>query len=517
MKRFKSMVKRVLTLSLTVSLVLAVGCSSGTSSPAPAVDTTSQVPTTGGIVRTTINSDPDHLDPHLSAAVDTDTMMNNVFEGLIGFNATGEFIPRLASDYTVSEDGLIYTFFLRPGVTFHNGQPLTADDVIYSYTRLSGLGEEPALSSKFATVTSIEKVDEQTVKFVLSSPTSSFLTACTEAVIPADYTDQQTKPIGTGPFMFTSYTPGQQLVLDRNPNYYDESRMAKIDTVAFQIMSDPSSILLGLKSGDLDIAQIDSINVQVLENDFDIISFPQNMVQVLALNNKVAPFDDVRVRQAISLAVDQDLIISGVVDNFGSKVYSHGSPVLDFWYNDFGGNDPYPYDTTKSKALLTEAGYPNGFEATIKVPSNYPVHIDTAQVIADMLKQVGITLNIELIEWGQWLETVYTNADYEATIIALAGKLDPHDTYIRYTNGYEKNFYNYSNPAYDELINKASSESDFAIRAALYKQAQALLSQDAAAVYIMDPHLILASKPTLKGYVPYSSPYFDATTLYYTE
>lgn len=174
MKRFKSMVKRVLTLSLTVSLVLAVGCSSGTSSPAPAVDPTSQVPTTGGIVRTTINSDPDHLDPHLSAAVDTDTMMNNVFEGLIGFNATGEFIPRLASDYTVSEDGLIYTFFLRPGVTFHNGQPLTADDVIYSYTRLSGLGGEPALSSKFATVASIEKVDEQTVKFVLSSPTSSF-------------------------------------------------------------------------------------------------------------------------------------------------------------------------------------------------------------------------------------------------------------------------------------------------------------------------------------------------------
>ena len=530
--------KHLMGVCLVSSLALLTGCGTATESlfPEPSTPNTSDpskdtndttntgntsdtnqpiVGTNLGTVKTTINSDPDFLDPHFSESADTETMMNNVFEGLLGVDAKGEFVPVLAKDYTVSEDNLVYTFTLKDNVVFHNDTPMTADDVIYSYNRLSGLNGEPALSSKFETVTAITKLDDLTVQFTLSTPTSSFLSGCTDAVIPENYTEQATKPIGTGPYLFESYAPGQSITLKSYPHYHNKTVDLPVETVEFLIMPDPSSALLALKAGDLDIAQIDSINAEIIRDQFNIISYPQNMVQLFALNHDVPPFDDVRVRQAINYAIDQDLIINGVVNGYGSKVYTHGSPVTPFWTNDFEGQDPYPYDVEKAKTLLAEAGYSEGFSTTVKVPSNYQTHVNTAQVIADMLSKVGITLNIELTEWGQWLEQVYTNRNYETTIVALTGQPDPHDTYIRYTTDYSKNFYNYSNPDYDALINAANLEGDITARAELYKEAQQLLTEDSAAVYIMDPHLILGSDTELSGFIPYPYQFFDASKLFY--
>ncbi len=531
MKKFSFFTKYVGGLCLTSSLILLTGCGSSTDLPTTEVPPTSQsgnasgnnlgtndkvsIGTPFGTVKTSINSDPDFLDPHLSESADTETMMNNVFEGLLGVDTEGAFIPALAQDYSVSDDGLTYTFTIKDNVVFHNDTPMTIDDVIYSYKRLAGLNGETPLSSKFETVTAITKVDESTLTFTLSSPTSSFLSGCTDAVIPEDYHDQSNHPIGTGPYMFENYAPGQSVILKSYAHYHGKVEDLPVERLEFLIMPDTSSTLLALKAGDLDIAQIDSINAAILQDSFEIISYPQNMVQLLAVNHDVPPFDDVRVRQALNYAIDQDLIIHGVVNGYGSKIYTHGSPVTPFWTNDFEGQDPYPYDVEKAKALLTEAGLEDGFTTTIKVPSNYQTHIDTAQVIADMLSKVGITLNIELTEWGQWLDQVYTKRNYETTIIALTGQPDPHDTYIRYTSGYSKNFFNYDNAEYDTLINAANAEGDMAMRAELYKEAQALLTEDAAAVYIMDPHLILGSDKNLAGFTPYPYQFFDATKLFY--
>lgn len=520
MRNWKKTTRFLALACLSSALMLTAGCgntSSNEGTPTPS-EGTAQTETIkqGGVVRTTISSEPDHLDPHISAAADTEAIMNNVFEGLIGYTPDGAFIPQLASDYTVSSDGLTYTFTLREGVTFHNGAAVTTDDVVYSYKRLAGLNGEAPLTSRFKPVTDIT-TDGTTVTFTLSEPSSSFLSACTEAVIPKDYADQATKPVGTGPFSFTSYTPGQKIVLDAYPDYYDTSKKPHIDTVAFHIMSDKSSILMGLKSGTLDIGEIDTINAATLEKDFTLIERKQNMVQLLALNNTLKPFDDIRVRQAMNYAIDKDLLIEGVGNGYGTKLYTNASPAMAFWYNDLSEKEPYPYNPEKAKALLKEAGYPTGFETTIKVPSNYQFHIDTAQVIADMLSKVGITLNIELIEWGQWLETVYTGGNYETTIVGLAGKLDPQDIFIRYTTGYAKNFYHYTNPTYDKLIADANTETDADKRAALYKEAQQLLADDAVAIYIMDPPLVYAATPNLKGYTPYPAPFFDASKLYYVE
>lgn len=523
MNYFKKSLK--LMAMLCMSFTFLVGCSAlsnqakatpnlGTTQE-PNTATTELTPIKGGIVRTTISSEPDNLDPHLSAAADTEAIMNNVFEGLIGFTPDGEFVPRLAESFEVSNDGLNYTFVIRTDVKFHNGNPLTINDVLYSYNRLSGLSGEAPLSSKFAKVTQIEKLDDHTIRFILSERSASFLSACTEAVIPAGYTEQSSQPIGTGPFLFKAYVPGQKIILDTNPNYYNADRMPYIDTIEFRIVSDPNSTLLALKSGDLDLAEIDYNNVLTLDHDYNIFSSPQNMVQLMALNNEVPPFDDIRVRQAIHYAIDKDVIVAGVANGFATKLYTTASPVMAFWYNDLSASDPYPYNPEQAKALLSEAGYPNGFTTTIKVPSNYPFHIDTAQVLADMLSQVGITLNIELIEWGQWLETVYTNGDYATTIVGLAGKLEPHEIFVRFQSDYAKNFYHFKNAEYDTLISQANLEIDNNKRADLYKQAQKLVADEAVAVFLTDPHLVRVSRADLFGYTPYPAPYFDATTLYY--
>ncbi|MGL6174316.1 MAG: ABC transporter substrate-binding protein [Cellulosilyticaceae bacterium] len=524
MKRFARSLKTLAILGM--SLTLLSGCSSGTNQAEAAPQITpptgseapsekSYTPIEGGVVRTVVKSEPDNLDPYLSAASDTETIMNNVFEGLMGFTPEGEIIPRLATHVDISEDGLNYTFVIRTDVKFHNGNPLTIDDVIYSYNKLAGLNGEKPLSSKFAKVSAITKVDEQTVTFTLSERSASFLAACTEPVLPAGYENQSTTPIGTGPFVFKEYVPGQKIVLDANNDYYDTDRNPRIDTVEFRIMTDQNSILMALKSGDLDLAEIDYTNVLTLGDDYTIYSTPQNMVQLVALNNEVAPFDNIKVRQAINYAIDKDLLVNGVANGFGTKLYTTASPVMGMWYNDLSSADPYPYNPEKAKELLAEAGYANGLTTTIKVPSNYQFHIDTAQVIADQLAQVGITLNIELIEWGQWLENVYTNADYETTIVGLTGKLDPHETFMRFESDYAKNFYNYTNPAYDELIAKANVETNDNKRAELYKEAQQIIANDAVAVFVMDPHQVRVARKDLVGYTAYPVSYFDATTLFY--
>ncbi len=525
-------VKRILCLVLALAMVVLAGCSNGTSSTggdgtateggssqSAAQNSTAEANGTGDlkVVRTRTGAEPDSLDPFQSAASDTEAIMHNVFEGLVLYDETGAIIPGLAESWEISEDGLTYTFHLRDDVNFHNGQHMTADDVIYTYQQLSGLesGGE-AISSKFTDITNLEAPDEYTVVITLGAVNASFLQLTKVAVVPKDYTDQATAPIGTGPFKFVEYTPGQRIVLEKNEDYYEESRMPQIDRAEIYIMTDESAVVQALQSGELDFAGVSGDNAMILEGQFDIYSNPQNMVQIFALNNEVEPFDDVRVRQAISCAVNKQEIIDGAFDGYATELYSNFSPVMGFYYND-ELTDVYTYDVARAQELLNEAGYGDGFDMTITVPANYQAHIDTAQIIAEQLKAVNINAEIELIEWGAWLEDVYGNAQYQTTIVGLTGKLDPNDVLVRYTSDYSRNFFRYNNPEYDELIEKAMTETDENVRAQYYKECQRILTEDAAAVWTCDPNIIVACRPDLKGYTAYPVTFTDLSKLYYEE
>lgn len=498
-------------LILLFSLLLLSGLYAGGSKESSTEST--PVPSVS-VVRTRTWSEPDSLDPYKSAASDTEAIMHNVYQGLVNYNAQGETIPCLASSWEISEDGTVYTFHLREDVYFHNGSHLTSSDVVYCYGLLSGLSGNDPLSSKFTSITELSAPDDYTVVMRLSEPSAAFLQLNKVAIIPEGYTESETAPVGTGPYRFVSYTPGQRVVLEKFADYYDKENMPSIDRAEFYVITDESAAVTALESGQLDIANISAVNAPVLENDFDVYSFPQNMVCLFALNNSVKPFDDIRVRQALSYAIDKEEIIYGAFEGYGTPLYSNFSPVMGFYYND-ELEGYYPHDEEKARQLLAEAGYPDGFSLTITVPSNYQPHIDTAQIISEQLRRVGITAEIKLVEWGTWLEDVYAGAKYETTVIGLSGKLDPADILGRYKSDFRRNFVRYDNPEFDAVLDAAADETDEAVRAELYKEAQRILTEDAASVWTLDPNLLVFSRRDLKGYTPYPVTFTDLTKLYY--
>lgn len=529
------MQKRILSLMLALAMMITVfaGCGGNTGSSestasqsaasgssessASSEAQSSQTSQSSGeetVVRMNIGSEPDSLDPWQSAASDTEAIMHNVFEGLCLYDENGEIIPGLAESWDISEDGLTYTFHLREDVTFHNGKPLTSADVLYTYNNLAGMGGEKAVSSKFENVESFEATDDYTFVIKLKEPSAGFLSLNIIAVLPEGYEDQATAPVGTGPFKFVEYVPSQRVVLEKNPDYYDEDRMAQVDRVEFYIMTDTAAVVSALQSGTLDIASISADDAAVLEGQFDIYNSPQNMVQIFALNNEFEPFSKKEVRQAINYCIDKDQIIDSVFGGYGTKLYTNFSPVMEVYYNsDLEGS--YDTDVAQAQSLMEQAGYADGFEFTVKVPANYQAHIDTAQIIAQQLQQINITMNIETIEWATWLEDVYTNANYEGTIVGLTGKLDPDAVLGRFKTTYPKNFFKFSNEEYDQLITSALTEQDEQTRIDDYKRCQEILTEQAAAAFISDPNLVVACRKDLKGYTFYPVTFHDMTKLYY--
>ena len=500
--------KKVLIFLFTVLLAVSCSKSDGGESPSSYVQPS--------LVRLTMPSEPDSLDPYISTASDTEAVMHNVYEGLVLFNEDGEIIPGLAESWQISDDGLEYTFHLRDDVTFHNGKHFSSEDVSYSYGLLSGLTTGTPLSSRFSIITAIDTPDDYTVTFHLSAANAAFLEATRIAVIPSGYTDSATSPVGTGPYKFVEYVPGQRIVLEKNDLYYDSSREGKIERAEVYIMTDESAIVTALQSGQLDMAQVTGMDAEILERDFTIHSNPQNMVCLFALNNAIPPFNDIRVRQAINYAVNKEDIINGAFDGYATRLDSNFSPVMGLYYNSDVENY-YPYDPAKAKELLAEAGYERGFSFTITVPANYQQHVSTAQIIAEELKAVGIDARLQLVEWGSWLEDVYTNGNYETTVIGLTGKLDPYEILTRFVSDYSRNFFHYDNSEFDTLIEEAMVESDESERIRLYKDCQMILTEDAVCVWTCDPNLVIATRKDLKGYKAYPLTFTDISALYYED
>lgn len=498
----------------SASAAASAAASSSASSATQVSSTTAKKE--GGKVTVLILQDLDFLDPHQAVAAGTNEVLFNLFEGLLKPNEKGELLPALAESYDVSPDGLTYTFKIRGGVKFHNEQTLTSADVKYSYARLAGLDTGKPLQAAFDGVKSVEAPDDATVTITLKARNSSFLTALTAAVIPSGYQDSNKNPVGTGPFKFKSYTPGQGLVVDKFADYWQKG-VPSLDEVEFRIITDPQAGLLALKSGEVDIyPRIGTEQLEEVSKDFNTISVPQNLVQLVVLNNDRKPFNDVRVRQALNYAINKDEIIEGVALGKGTKLGSNLSPVLAKYYQD-GLDDTYKTDLEKAKSLLKDAGYPNGFETTLSVPSNYQFHVDTAQVVVAQLEQIGVKVKIEPVEWAVWLDRIYKGRDYDSTIIGLDGRLDPYQILNKYLSDSPNDFFNYKNPEFDSTLQAAVAETDDSKRVDLYKKAQTILTQDAAAIYIMDPNTNIALNKKLAGYKTYPLYVQDLSSVYFTE
>lgn len=455
-------------------------------------------------IKTTMSMDIDSLNPYKMVSSGTEEIMLNVFEGLLMPNTKGELIPAIAEEYSVSEDGLYYTFKIREGIKFHNGNPLDVKDVEFSLKRISGKDGFPPSSALFQEIEDIKVLDGNRVQIKLKEADSAFIYSLTEGIVPDENADQLDKnPIGTGPFRIAQYDREQQLVLDKFDDYWGEK--AKVDRVTIFVVPNNETAFLKLLSGEINmLSRVDSKRVNELKN-FNNVSAPQNTVQIFALNNDVKPFDDERVRKAINLAINKDEIIAGVMGGDGIKLETNMSPVMSKFCIDNIGEKQ---NIEEAKKLLAESGN-SDLTFTIKVPSNYQMHVDTAQIIAEQLKNIGVTAKIETIEWTTWLSDVYSGRKYEGTIVGLSGKLDPYSILRRYTSDYKSNFFNFKDAEYDKLIQNAKDATVDEIIVANYKKAQEILRDKQAAIYIMDPKLITTLDKKISGFEYYPLSYIN--------
>ena len=508
--------KLLLTLLFAFLMTVLCACKDGTNNESSSGNSSSGTPTNSIVVG--ITQDLDSLDPHVAVAAGTDEVLFNVFEGLVKPDKNGNFVEAVAKSYVISEDAMTYTFTLRENVKFHNGDIVTVDDVVYSLKRCAGLLEvqDPnvLVESALSVVADVVAVDEQTIQLQLSQANTELIPYLTCAIIPHDYDAQATAPIGTGPFRFVSYAPLESFVVEKFEDYYGTP--AYLDKVTFKIYANTDAAFLELMANKIDVfPYLTNEQATLLEENYTIKTGSMNLVQALFLNNKTAPFDDVRVRQAFCYAINRQEILDMLSGGRGTMIYSNMLPGLEKYYET--NVETYDYNIEQAKNLLKEAGYENGLSITITVPSNYQYHMDTAQVIVEQLKKVGITATIEPIEWASWLSDVYSARDYQATVIGLDSNLAPSDILKRYVSSASNNFVNYENKEFDEVFALAVGTVNEDEKVTYYKQLQCLLATEAASVYLQDPALLTAVNKNLGGYTFYPVFAQDMSLVYYKE
>ena len=309
------------------------------------------------------------------------------------------------------------------------------------------------------------------------------------------------QPVGTGPYKVVSWTPQQSVVLEANPSYWGEAPY--IANVELRVLPEATTQASSLRAHDVDLILAANEQVAAFEGDtaFQIMQYPMNGVQLMAMNCANEVLADVRVRQAINMAVDKDALIEAVWWGYGKKIGSHFPPSFTGYVD---CNDTYAYDPDAAKDLLEECGY-SAEELTfsMRLPKSYKEYVNAGQIIADALGKVGITCNVEIVEWATWLDEVYTGRVYDLTVVGHTGRLDPITLLARYGSESSENYFNYSSDVVDGLIADYRGQLDEEKRADDVRQIQEQLAQDVPALYIQSPVMVYLADAGLEGFVQY--------------
>ncbi len=440
--------------------------------------------------------EPPHLDPTSAAAGAIDSVLySNVFEGLTRFMGDGSVVPGLAKSWEISDDGLTYTFKLQDGVTFHDGTTMDAADVKFSLDRIGADDSSNAQKALYAAISEVNVIDPLTVEVKLSEPNGNLLfnLAWGDAVIVAPESIENIKqsPIGTGAFKFDSWTQGDKVELSKNPDYWGTP--AILDKATFKFISDPTAAFAAVMAEDVDYfpAFPAPENLPQFEADprFQVIVGSTEGETILAMNNKQPPFDNKLVREAVAHAIDRQAIIDGAMFGYGTPIGTHFAPHNPA-YVDLTGISAF--DPEKSKALLAEAGFPDGFETTLDLPP--PSYARRGgEIIAAQLASVGIKADIRNVEWAQWLETVFKGKNFGLTIVSHT---EPMDIGIYAKPDY---YFQYDNPAFQELMAKLNSTTDAEMRRQVLGQAQEIIAEDYVNGYLFQLANTAVAKAGLNG------------------
>lgn len=481
-------------LALTVVLLLAIaGCSTGRRVDLGGATSDNLIAAIAG--------EPDQLDPHKTTAYFSFEVLENIFDTLVEPDANLEMRPALAESWDVSPDQRVWTFHLRRGVTFHDGSPFTADDVVFSYRRI--IDGQLANVDKFSSVTDVTAVDPATVRITVSKPTPNLLTNLGGfkgmAIVSRANVESgriATHPVGTGPFSFAGATSGDSITLRANPSYWGGP--PRISGVTFRFISEPSTALSALQAGEIDWT--DSVppqRVSQLRDDdsLRLAVTPSNDYWYLALNEARPPWNDVRVRRAIAYGIDRDAIVAAT--SYGTAAENQlAIPEGNPWHTPY---DTYSYDIEKAKSLLAEANAkPDRLD--MLVTSEYPETVTAAQIIADNLAPLGITVDIRTVDFATWLDE-QNNGNFDMLMMGWLGNIDPDDFYYaqHHTDG-TSNAQKFSDPVVDRLLDAGRVETDRDARRDDYAEAATRIADEVSYIYLYNPSVIQAWTPALSGY-----------------
>lgn len=447
-----------------------------------------------------IQQEPTSLDPTTDATAAINVMLTqNVFEGLTSVDQAGAVIPQLAESWTISDDSLTYVFTLRQGVTFHDGAPFTAADVVYSFERARAEDSTNPRRATFVPVDTITALDDHTVEIVLNNPDAFFLFDLAQGpasiVSEASADTNGTRPVGTGAFRFDAWTRGDRLRLVRNADHRNADNVA-METIEFRFISEPAAATAALMAGELDafpgfpapelVAQFEAdprFNVVVSSTEGEVI---------LAMNNSRAPFTDRNFRRAISHALDRDEIIEGAMYGFGIPIGSfyppHGPAYVDL-------TERYATDRDIARELIAESDY-DGRPLVMRLPP-FPYATRSGEIIQAQLGAVGLDVQIENVEWGFWLDEVFRNLSYDFSIIAHTS---PNDL-GNFARG-PSYFYGYEDEAFVALWDAIRTETDDDTRLEMLAEAQTHLAEEAVHGFLFQLPSIGIFRQGVEGFWP---------------
>lgn len=466
-----------------------------------------QDPVPGGSMVWAQELDPVSLDPHKTSNFSTVQGIEHTYQSLTMYDEELNVIPCLAESWE-NPDDTTYIFHLRPGVLWHDGTEFTADDVKYSFERLLDPETAAPYSSWFTAIDTIEVIDPLTVQFNLSAPyaplLANFAAMRGSAIIQKDADSKmnlQLEAIGTGPFKMAQYMPESHFQLVKNENYWEEG-LPLADDVTFTIMVEEDARVAALRSNQIQYAFLTAEGAERLadEPNVTVLRSPKAWLVAHFMNTFREPYTDVRVRQAISKAVNRQEVIDKAIG--GAGVLSGPMPTgHGDWYIE-PENLPYEQDLDAARALLAEAGYPDGFSTTITCSPQYPEFVAASVVFQEQLAQIGIDAEVIQMEWGQFVsDTSRQNGwNYDIKITAFTFYPDP-DGYLYNSWHTDSNSnYTYSNPEFDAIVTEARSTLDVAKRHELYDQAQQILLDESPAIFWYVGENIEAVQNTVQGY-----------------
>ncbi|ACO48180.1 ABC transporter substrate-binding protein [Deinococcus deserti] len=470
----------------------------------------SDAQTRGGTLRVGGQADIVGLDPHTVSAASSAWVAEQIYDSLLTVTPTGEPAPSIAQKWTVSSDGRTYTFNLRPNVKFSDGKALTSKDVVYSLKRITDPKTASPRQNDLGKIASITAPNATTVVIKLKEPFAPFLTkvgGSLMGIMPSGYAeanDVNKKPMGSGPFKYAAWVPGDSVTLERNPHYWEAGK-PYLDKVIFKALKDDVTRITNVQTGTVDLAlsvpqnQVDTLKKS---SSIKLVGGAGTWYDYLGLNLTKKPFGTLKVRQAISLALNRDVIVRTALFGKGTPINCGPIPPSHWAYADC---KVQVANQARAKQLLSEAGFANGFDMTIKVGADYKSQVNIAQSIQAQLKPLKINVKVMPMEWGSFLND-FNKKNFDAVVLGWIGSVDPDDyLYYQFRSGEKFNAQGFSDKTVDQLLDQGRRTVDKAKRREIYRKAQQRIAEQVGYVFLHINDQYEAFRPNVQGYVHYST------------